>query len=326
MEEVADRTKPTKGRIKKAGFYAILFLSGVLISAFAREGLDAVRQTANIAAQTAGEAWSPSSGQKVIAKIPLSGATAQTRTANNIKKPQSTVSQKPASGAEIKKEEIANAEAGVSNKITSTTEPSSAATITNLPAPQTFPPINEQTSPTQAPPAPAPSSPSAPPPLPAPISELGHLVIAEIQISGMDGDNEKDFIRIGNPNSQPVDISGWKLRKRTRTGTESSIRVIPDGIIIPSGGIILWANSKNNFAVNMGAQIVSSATISASNSVALFDAEGSLVDAVAWGSGAGQFAEGSAFSENPGDGQILKRKTQNGTWQDTQNNAADFSV
>jgi hypothetical protein len=65
VEEDIQRKAGGKSLVKKIGFYAILFLTGFLLSAFAREGLDAIKKTANLAAITAGEAWSPSSGQKV---------------------------------------------------------------------------------------------------------------------------------------------------------------------------------------------------------------------------------------------------------------------
>jgi hypothetical protein len=324
VEEDLNRAVPAKNKIKRIGFYAGLFLGGFLLAAFAGEGIDAFKKTANLAGQTAAEAWSPSAGQKVIAKIPLGNGTNQAKGSGGAKKSKLSTSSGTTGGGQVKSGTGAPTPANISDKNIPTTATNSAVTAQSSASAQISASSSEQIPASPSPTAPVPSPQTLSPAQTAPVPVSGHLVIAEVQISGTDGDNAKDFIRIANPNSQAIDISGWKLRKRTRTGTESSVRLIPDGTSIPPGGTILWANNK--IASQIGAQIFSSANISANNSVAIFDGNGNIIDAVAWGSGSGQFAEGSPYSANPGDGQILKRKIQNGTWQDTNNNAADFSV
>jgi hypothetical protein len=158
-------------------------------------------------------------------------------------------------------------------------------------------------------------------------NSLNHLVIFEIQITGGAGKTDNDFIRIFNPTTTTVNLSGWKLRKRTQSGTESSIRVFPDGSEISPAGIFLWANSKDGFSETVGAQVSSTQTISNDTSVALFDVSGILVDAVAWGGEhVGPFVEGSPFLENPGAGQVLRRKLLDSIIQDTDNNAEDLEL
>lgn len=154
-----------------------------------------------------------------------------------------------------------------------------------------------------------------------------HLVIAAVQITGGEGLTDQDYIKIFNPTSESANVSGWKLRKRTKTGTESSIKVFPDGSTIAPGGYFTWANSVNGFSATIGANASSTQTLSSDNSIALLDASDVVVDAVAWGSGhVTPYIEGSAYPENPGANQQLARKAEGGTVKDTENNATDFEL
>jgi len=168
---------------------------------------------------------------------------------------------------------------------------------------------------------------TGPTPPPVPASGINHLVISEVQITGGSGKADSDFIKIFNPMAVAVDISNWKLRKRTQSGTESSIRVFPDGSAIAPSGNFLWANSNSGFSASIGANVSSTATLTASSSIALEDSSSVVVDALAWGSGhTNPFVEGAAYPNNPGANQILKRKSTSGVFQDTNSNADDFEI
>ncbi len=120
-----------------------------------------------------------------------------------------------------------------------------------------------------------------------------------------------------------MDISGWKLRKRAKTGGEYSIKVLGGGASVLPGKYFVWGNAK--FAD--GANATSSETLSANNSIALFNKEGELMDAVAWGEGhVTPYIEGDAFPENPKDGALLVRKKENGKMRDSDDNASDFEI
>jgi hypothetical protein len=173
-------------------------------------------------------------------------------------------------------------------------------------------------TPTSSPPA-APSSTDVPS---API--VDHLVIAAVQIAGAAADN--DFVEIYNPTPGTVDMSGWKLRKKSSTGTDSSLREFPKGSAIAPGGYFTWASSVNGFAASIGADVSSTGTLAANNSVALQDGAGAQVDAVAWGTGTNQYAEGAAYPDDPTANQILSRKFSDGVVVDTDNNNEDFSL
>ena len=161
-------------------------------------------------------------------------------------------------------------------------------------------------------------------PVDATSSQLNHLVIAQIQIGGASSTN--DFVKIFNPTGVAVDLSGWKLHKKSSTGTDYSLRVLATGSMIAPGGYFVWANSGGEFADAIGANVSSTETLAADNSVALFDANGNIVDQVAWGTGTSQYVEATAYPTDPTANQILARAITNGVMIDTDNNAVDFVI
>jgi len=152
------------------------------------------------------------------------------------------------------------------------------------------------------------------------------ILINEIQITGGTGKPDNDFIELYNPNSASVDISGWKLRKRTQGGTESSIKVFGAGKSISGHDYFLWANSKDGFSETIQADESSTAILSENYSIALFDTNDNLIDAVSWGSGHTNPFETSPYPDNPSADQSIQRKFQNNTFIDTDNNAQDFEI
>ena len=151
-----------------------------------------------------------------------------------------------------------------------------------------------------------------------------NLLIVEVQIAGELSSN--DFIKIYNPSDNNLDISGYKLRKKTSTGSESLIRVFPKGSKILAKGYFLWANSKENFNLMIGADVWSTATLTKNNSLALLNPENVILDALAWGESQNPFSEGNPFPENPEPNQKIKRKKIGQIYQDTNNNANDFEL
>lgn len=172
----------------------------------------------------------------------------------------------------------------------------------------------------------APGDVYSPPPTGEGGVSVDHLVISVIQIAGASTTN--DFVKIYNPTSVAVDISGWKLRKKTQTATEyASVRVFASGKTIQPQDYFLWANSENGFAQGLGADESSTQTLAANNSLALLDSSGFIIDAVAWGSGhVDPYIEGTAYPDNPAANQVLSRKFVGGLIVDTDNNAGDFSI
>jgi predicted extracellular nuclease len=148
------------------------------------------------------------------------------------------------------------------------------------------------------------------------------IIITEIQIEG-ESANEC-FIKIYNPENKEIDISGYKLRKKTSSGTDSSIRVFPKGSFIKSNSFFLWGSSKEkSYPEKIGADVSSIQTLSKNNSIALLNKEGELIDAVSWGEGENAYILGNPL-ENPENGQIIKRKIDNKKYLQTEDNFFDF--
>jgi hypothetical protein len=138
-----------------------------------------------------------------------------------------------------------------------------------------------------------------------PLSTYG-LVISEVQIEG-DSPSEC-YVKVYNPLDEIVDISGYRLRKKTSTGRDYSLRVFPTESYVEGGNFFIWASSQNSsFPETVEADISSTQTISSNNSVALFDNNDNLIDAVCWGSGENSYCTEDVL-ENPQKGQIIKRK------------------
>lgn len=223
-----------------------------------------------------------------------------------------------------------------------TPTPIPSLTQTPTPTPTLTPTLSPIPTPSPTPtptPVPTPTPTPTPPPPPSP-SNINHILISEIQLTGGPGKTANDFIELYNPTDSPVDITGWKLRKRTQTGTESSIRVFSSGKVIPARGFFLWANSGDSFAQSLAADESSTITIAANNSIAFLNSEGEIIDAVAWGENLqSPFMEGNSITAVLESGQSYERKV----WQDvcissqgagevlgngcdTNNNMVDFEI
>ena len=153
---------------------------------------------------------------------------------------------------------------------------------------------------------------------------VDHLVIAAVQIAGAATDD--DFVKIYNPTQGAVDVSGWKLRKKSSTGTDSSLREFPAGSTIPVGGYFVMGVQREWVRGSINADVSSTETLAANNSVALFDGSGTQIDGVAWGTGTDQYVEGAAYQDSPLANQVLSRKFTDGIVVDTDDNAADFTL
>jgi hypothetical protein len=150
-----------------------------------------------------------------------------------------------------------------------------------------------------------------------------HLWISQLQTTGGPGKTTNDFIEIYNPTSADIDLNGYRLVKRSETGTsDASIKSWTDSAIVKAGGYYLWANSNFTDLV-IPPDITTSATISDNNAVALRNGPsdtGTIIDSVGWGSAINAFVEGLVFPTNPDPNKVLLRS------QDTDNNSLDFTI
>jgi hypothetical protein len=190
-----------------------------------------------------------------------------------------------------------------------------ASTSTPTPAPEPAQPMPTSTA-TSTPVAESAPSQAAP--------SVDHPIIVQVQIAGAASSN--DFVKIFNPTGAAVDLTGWKLHKKSSTGADYSLKTFPTGMTIASGAYLTWANSENGFADSIDADVSSTETLAADNSVALMDPSDAVIDAIAWGTGANQYVEGDAYPTDPTANQILVRNSANGAIVDTDDNANDFTI
>jgi hypothetical protein len=165
-------------------------------------------------------------------------------------------------------------------------------------------------------------------------SETTHLVISEIQVGGATTNDE--FIELYNPTNSDVDITGWKLRKKTSTGTESALVASISGTI-KSHGYFLIVNPEVSANYQYD-NLYSSASyaIANNNTVILEDTANTEIDKVGFGTPA-DYETQAALS--PSSGESIERKATetstlesmtvgvdvtNGNSYDSDNNYNDF--
>ncbi|MDP3948759.1 MAG: lamin tail domain-containing protein, partial [bacterium] len=156
-----------------------------------------------------------------------------------------------------------------------------------------------------------------------------HILIAEIQITGGSGKTTNDFIKIFNSSSAPFNLKGYRLIKRTKTGTsDTSIKSWTADAFVPASGYYTWANSSFT-ALMPPPDVTTSGSIANDNSIAIrqgSENSGTIIDAVAWGAAQNGVAENDVYPLNPDANKILSRKSANGILQDTNNNQNDFEI
>lgn len=143
----------------------------------------------------------------------------------------------------------------------------------------------------------------------APIFCFASLIITQVQTTGGAGKTSWDAIQIYNPDKMPVDLKGYRLVKRTKTGaTDTSLKSFASSIIIPQCGYFLWANSDAVLSVEADSKM--SGTISDDNGLALRNGDedvGEIVDNIAWGAATNIFSLAGGNPANPNAGQTLQR-------------------
>lgn len=146
------------------------------------------------------------------------------------------------------------------------------------------------------------------------------IIINEL-MAGRPGESKQEFIELYNLSSSAIDLSGWKLTKKTKGGTESNLvsSAKMAGTVKPEGYIVI---AHPDYADAIGADLVYSGgsySFAQSNTILLYDDDGNLIDKVGFGE-AGDYEEESAH--NPESGQSLNRSGH----LDSDDNGQDFSI
>jgi len=109
-------------------------------------------------------------------------------------------------------------------------------------------------------------------------AETNNIVISEIQTAGDITTDE--FVELYNPTNSDIDISGWKIYRKTATGTEEILIATAMGTI-PAHGFYLFANS--NFDETITPDVSYSENITNDNSVILKNNNDLQMDLVGMG-------------------------------------------
>lgn len=144
------------------------------------------------------------------------------------------------------------------------------------------------------------------------LADTNHVVISQIQISGTSANDE--FVELYNPTTTAIDVSKWRLTRKTATGTSSQNLVASlSGTIAPKSYFLITHPSATTASIADREYSSSSSGMTTNNTITLYsDAGITVVDKV--GMGTAGDAEGSPFAENPeGSGSIVRKATANST-------------
>lgn len=169
----------------------------------------------------------------------------------------------------------------------------------------------------------------------------GHIVISEVQETGGTGKTTDEFVELYNPTGSSIDLTGFRVTKKTSGGAETELTTITSGSI-PSHGYFLVAGNGYDEVTTPDTTFVAtgSATIATNNTVLIYSglAADTLVDKV--GMGTATDNETAATSDPSSANHSIERKALPssdstsmgsggsdeflGNGEDTDNNANDF--
>lgn len=144
---------------------------------------------------------------------------------------------------------------------------------------------------------------------------ISYPIISEIQITGGAGQTADDFIELYNPLDSAINLKGYRLVKRTKTGAKDvNIKSWVKDEFIPAKSFYLWANS-NYASIPIIPDATTTAVISDDNGIAVRFGEadeGEIIDSLTWGEAKNIFAKSAVFSGNPAVGQSMEKNLSTG--------------
>jgi hypothetical protein len=144
--------------------------------------------------------------------------------------------------------------------------------------------------------------------------------------TGVSGAATNEFVELVNAGASPSDISGFKVVYRSASGTsDTTLATLPTGALLAPGDFYLLGGS--GYAGGLAPDQSFGAAIAATGgSIAIRDANGALLDAVAYGTATNGLGEGSPSPAPPATASPGSSAVRLPDGRDTQDNAADFSV
>lgn len=149
------------------------------------------------------------------------------------------------------------------------------------------------------------------------------ILISEIMTSQTSA-SKNEFIELFNASNNDIDLTGYTLKKKTKSGSESAlVSSAKFSGIIPSRGYFLISHPDYKTINADLAYSSTSYSIADNNTVLLYNKEGNLIDKVGYGETTD--FETSAATLPEAD-KSIERKVNNNEMQDTDNNNNDFKI
>ena len=137
------------------------------------------------------------------------------------------------------------------------------------------------------------------------------VVINELMWMGSSASSSDEWIELRNLTDQPVDLSGWKLTKKS-SGQDSPMLTIPTGNSIPVNGYFIISNfsaDSTQSTLGISPDVVNTAVslVNSDLQIKLYNTANELVDTADDGNGAplaGAYASGSTWKSMERDIQV----------------------
>ncbi len=115
--------------------------------------------------------------------------------------------------------------------------------------------------------------------------QIGHILVSEI-MAGADGNANYEFIELYNPNGAAINLTGYSIKKRSSTGSESTLVSASrfEGKIIPANKHFLLAN-EGGYGGQISPDVFwpKSYTLAYSNNaLIIYNTDNELVEEVGW--------------------------------------------
>ncbi|MCD4673442.1 MAG: lamin tail domain-containing protein, partial [Anaerolineaceae bacterium] len=159
-----------------------------------------------------------------------------------------------------------------------------------------------------------------------PLQTLDHVVISEV-MTGIESNNNHDFIELFNPQNEVVNLAGYTLSYQLDQDSEITVLHEWDShTLIPAYGHYLLGYSGEEFVTVVDTEFKQN-LISNKGSLALFDEKGEIQDSLRWGKQPSNFQEGSpALSLSKGKSLERLPDGELGNATDTNDNLNDFAL
>jgi DNA/RNA endonuclease YhcR with UshA esterase domain len=168
--------------------------------------------------------------------------------------------------------------------------------------------------------------PANPIPTLTPIPPVEPTILISEVLTGVDGNNNYEFIELYNTGSQePLDLKGWSLWfKLADDQVETQVYHWDEHALVPPEGHYLLVREGQDIGIIADASF-SVPMIPQRGGLQLRLVDGTVVDSLSWGSGAADYAEGTS-ADPMKNGLALERTPggSKGNWIDTDDNAVDF--